>query len=229
MDGLNILTISGWTQPADALANIAPNATHLDYAKHPDIDTIAKNLPANHYDLVVGWSLGGMIARNLLSSSAINAKALVSISSPYQFVKDEHIKAAMPPDIFEQFYNNYENDTKRTTERFHGLVAKGDKNIRFVINSLNHHPDVMNTQQWLPWMNFLRDYSSKDQNYELPPTLIIHGAQDAIVHVEQSYPLAEKLGAEHIIMDNAGHAPHLHDEQVVKSHITQFISKVDNA
>lgn len=218
-----ILTFSGWTQPADALLSLYPQAEYVDYAHHRSLDAIAGELTGAPYDLVIGWSLGGIIARQLLQSGALRAKGLVSIAAPYQFVRDKHVAEAMPADTFEQFYANYRDDTARTVKRFHGLLIKGDARHKEIARYLQHHPQVEKVEAWLPWMDFLRDYSAHHHTYDaLPPTLILHGSEDAIVPAAQSALLAQKIPATHAILEGSGHAPHWHDASWMRAQIDRF-------
>lgn len=228
MDGLRILTISGWTQPADALLPIVPHADHLDYAGLDGFDAVSVASKSGAYDLVIGWSLGGVIARQLLKRQTIQARALVLVSSPFRFVVDQQVSEAMPADVFEQFYANYRDDTKRTVNRFHGLVAKGDRHAKRIMEELSHHPLVLQTTHWLPWMDVLRDYNGFDQDYHmLPPTLIVHGHEDAIVPYRQSEYLHRHLPqSEHVGWEGCGHAPHLHDAVRLQALIQHYAERV---
>ncbi len=220
-----ILTFSGWTQPADALSAIAPGADHVDYADAPDIDTLARQLAGAPYDVVIGWSLGGIIARELLASGALRARALVSLAAPYQFVRDARVAHAMPAATFHQFYHNYRDDTRRTVSRFHGLVAKGDREPKRVLQALTHHPRVAEVERWLPWMDFLQRHSAENRDYsQLPPSLIVHGSEDAIVPAAQSHLLREVLPqARHRLWEGASHALHLHNPARLQREIGAFV------
>lgn len=224
MQHLKILTLSGWTQPIDALDAIAPAAEKLDYLDHTPESVLEHS---GQYDVVIGWSLGGVLARMLLASEAISAGALVMIASPYQFVRGGAVQEAMLEDTFEQFYANFRDDTPRTIKRFNGLLLKGDAHAREIQGAFKHHPRIEESALWLRWLAFLRDYSAHEADYsKLPKTLIIHGAQDAIVPVAQAHLLAKKLGAELHILPNAGHAPHYHNAAQVRAVIEAFVAKV---
>jgi pimeloyl-ACP methyl ester carboxylesterase len=219
---MKILTLSGWTQPPDALLSIAPNAEAFDYIEHSP-ESLHQHRES--YDLVIGWSLGGVLARQMLISGAISADAFVSIAAPYQFVRDAHCHDAMPPDTFAQFYANFEMDSARTAKRFSGLLAKGDVRAKAIVAEMSHHPRLHETAHWLRWLGFLDDYSARHHDYSsLPKTLIIHGAQDAIIPVAQAPKLAEKLGAQLHMLPDAGHAPHLHDAPEVQRAIKAFVA-----
>lgn len=224
MDKLHILTLSGWTQPVDALRAMVPHAQVVDYVDVTEPSHIAEQLARSEYDMVIGWSLGAILARQLLHHGHVKANALVSIASPLQFVRDHRVHDAMPLDTFEQFYANYRDDTERTVKRFHGLLVKDDIHHKTILANLTHHPRVHDADAWLIWMDYLRDYSALDHHYSnLPPTLIIHGNRDAIVPVTQAYHLSEYI--EHAslhVIHGSGHAPHWHNPQLVKQLITSF-------
>ena len=224
MNGTNILTISGWTQPADALLPLAPDADVLDYAGVPSVEALADRLEQSDYDVVIGWSLGGIIARQLIQRGALKSKLLVSLAAPYQFVRNDTLQEAMPPDMFQQFYQNYAQDPERTSKRFHGLLAKGDAEFRRVIQELGHHPQVLETERWLPWMDYLETYSAAEHDYSrLPPTLIIHGEQDAIIPFTQAKLLKNKFPRSQLItLPESGHAPHHHAPAYIKHTIHEI-------
>jgi len=228
MEHYRILTISGWTQPADALHPLIPHADILDYADAQHFDAVADRLAHTDYDAIVGWSLGGVIARQLILRGVISPKAVVMISSPFQFVQDERVSAAMPVPTFDLFYSNYRDDTQRTIDRFHGLVAKNDLHDKRVLRELTHHPLVEETQRWLPWMDILRTYSGHDQDYSaLPPVLIIHGTEDVIVPFAQAEHLIEAIPSARLdAWQGCGHAPHIHDPVRMQESIQQFLHSV---
>lgn len=224
MDGSKILSISGWTQSPDALKTLFSSADSVDYIDQARSDQVAELLPQRDYDLVIGWSLGGLIARQLMKQGVLRARSLVLISSPFQFVRSERVEAAMPRNTFERFYANYRDDTERTIARFSGLLVKGDTRESQIRRQLTPHARIRDAAAWLRWMDVLETYSAADHDYAaLPDTLIIHGVQDAIIPVEQAYLLATHLpNAQLLIMENAGHAPHWHNTEYVRDAICAF-------
>lgn len=228
MNGADILTFSGWTQPSDALRPIAPDATYVDYARAANVNEVAGLLPQHEVDLVIGWSLGGIVARQLIRQGALKAKALVLIASPYQYVQSAAIKSAMPQDTFDLFYANYRDDTQRTVSRFHGLLVKGDSRMKELYGLLGHHPAVEDTAIWLPWMDFLHSYSAEHEDYSgLPPVLLIHGRQDVVVPYAQSELMQQKLSSSQLLtLEDSAHTPHLHAPEQVQAAIAQFRQQV---
>lgn len=221
-----MLTFSGWTQSPTSLQVVAPDALGVDYAAARNFDEVVDILPQREADVVIGWSLGAVIARQLMQRGALKAQRFISIAAPYQFVRDAALHEAMPQDTFEQFYANYRDDTQRTVGRFAALVAKGDAKAKQVLAAIEHHLQVSDASVWLPWLDRLRDYSARHHAYDaLPRALIIHGVQDAIIPVRQAELLAAYLpDATLHLLPGAGHAPHLHDAQEVRRIVKEFIA-----
>jgi pimeloyl-[acyl-carrier protein] methyl ester esterase len=222
---MNILTLSGWTQPSDALARIIPGAAYFDYSDYASPEAsfagLAKFADVPH---IVAWSMGGQLAIKAIQAGILNPKKLTLIAAPYQFVADDVVSEAMDPVTFAQFRDNYAHNPARSKTRFHGLIAKGDQHHARVMAALGHHPEVEHTPRWLPWLDGLATDSMHVQDVSrLPPTLLIHGENDVIVPVAQSKHLAKALPyAKLEIWPDCGHAPHLHDpiafHRLLKSH-----------
>ncbi len=218
----NILTLSGWTQPADALVHTLdlPMAAWVDYSDYPDREaSFAALARYRQADCVVGWSLGGQLALQAIAAGVLAPKRLVLIAAPYQFVSNAQFAGGMDPTTYRLFRASYASDPARTKQRFHALIAKGDREAKQVMGMLGHHWDVENTSRWLPWLDQLgRDSLIDVPLVQLPPTILIHGENDAIVPLAQSETLQEKLP--HAILhrwEEAGHAPHLRDTQRLRN------------
>ena len=218
----SILTLSGWAQPADAL-NHALNldSTAFDYSDYPNAALAIEALRAHaHTPHIIAWSLGGQLAVRAIAAGALHPSHVTLIASPYQFVSDDAFSGGMDPLTFTQFRASYARDAARTKERFKALVAKGDSKFREVAQQLQHHPMVEDTNRWLPWLDALGQYSQRT----VPPIAnnialqVIHGTEDAITPIAQAE--AWQTHHPHIRVHRvvgAGHAPHLHDAQSLRS------------
>ena len=221
-----ILTLSGWTQPADALAVLLPVPVHVfDYSDYAPGDSALQAL-AVYQDVphIIAWSMGAQLAIMAAARGILNPEKMTLIAPPYQFVQDEDIRKAMDVVTFARFRAQYAGDTQRLKARFHGLIAKNDTNQREVMAQLAHHTRIDDTARWLPWLDYLGQVSLKDEMLStLPDTQVIHGANDVIVPVEQSGLLRARAPqlVRHV-WDDAGHAPHLHDTgrflQAIRDH-----------
>ena len=213
------LTLSGWAQLAEALAQLASEADRYDYSQHANAEeAIAALAQFRGHSSVIGWSLGGQLALRAIAAGALAPKRLVLIAAPARFVGEQ----GMGPETFALFRESYVKDPKRTKERFRALIVKDDSRNREVMNALKDHPDVENTARWLPWLDALEqfDVATLDLS-DAPRTLIVHGMNDRIVPFAQGEMLADLLP--HAVlqgMAEAGHAPHLHDVERLRREIT---------
>jgi len=126
----SIMTLSGWGQPHDALAAIAPEATHVDYARHTSVLGALADIAAraNEHDMVVGWSLGGQLAVRAIAAGMFRPKQLVLIATPFQFVATPQRSLGMKRDLYDKFRGNYARHPERTLHKAWELIHKGDTN-----------------------------------------------------------------------------------------------------
>jgi pimeloyl-[acyl-carrier protein] methyl ester esterase len=223
---MNILTLSGWAQPADAVSKAldldAASFDFSDYATpEASFDALAAHRDVDH---IVGWSTGGYLALRAIAAGVLKPKQLTLIAAPYQFVSDERFKSGMDPLTFQLFRESYAKDPARTKQRFHALVAKGDEAPKTILSQLEHHADVDNTGRWLPWLDNLHAVSLRDINLSaVPQTLIIQGAADAVVPQAQGEALLSALPKAKLeLWDNTGHAPHLRDKLRLLQSLNHF-------
>jgi pimeloyl-ACP methyl ester carboxylesterase len=199
------------------------DAVLFDYSDYPNpgaaIEALGKINPTH----VVGWSMGGQLALRAITAGALVPKHLTLIAAPYRFVGAD----GMGDETFRLFRESYIADAARTKTRFHGLIAKGDAKQKQVMGMLGHHKQVLDTARWLPWLDALAlhvvDVSTLAS---LPPTLIIHGMNDAIVPHAQSEHLAAHLPhAQLNRWAEVGHAPHAHDAARMQAEIAAHRQK----
>lgn len=208
-----ILTLSGWTQPAHALSHLIEGAESFDYSDYatPDAAIAALRIHRGR-QTVVAWSTGGWLAMQAIAAGTLAPKSLLLIAPPFQFVNGNGFEEGMGPDTFARFRQNYIADPARTSARFHGLVAKGDRDMRAIMEKLEHHPGVTDTARWLPWLDALAGRALHDIRIGTPHITLIHGMNDAIVPVAQSAHIAARHPQMRLeTWKDACHAPHLHD------------------
>jgi len=222
---MRVVTLSGWGQPHDALAAIAPEAYHIDYAKHDNVQNALAEIAEHKSDIVIGWSLGGQLAVRAMAARAFTPSKLVLIATPFQFVTMPDKPLGMGRDTYRKFRNNYAKTPERTLNKAWELIYHGDKNADRVRAHLEKNDKKLALEKnWLFWLDALDGYSlhGEDLNY-LPPTLLLHGDKDAVVAMEQSDLFARAIPqAKTVIFAGAGHAPHWHDTELVRRHIRDF-------
>jgi pimeloyl-ACP methyl ester carboxylesterase len=206
------VTIAGWGQPHDALRMVAPDAMHIDYASTAGIEqafaVIAQQAREAH--TVIGWSQGGQLAVRAIAQGLIAPERLVLIAAPFQFVENDSLKLGMNRDAFKQFRDSFQTNSRRALRKFSALVSYGDARRDEVAALLGEpNPDC----DWLPWLDELSHFSAQSLDFSgFPPTMLLHGLRDVVVHPDQSRAYAERIpDAALELWPQAAHAPHLHD------------------
>lgn len=222
----NIVTLSGWGQAFDALANVVPNgATHIDYGNFTNITGFFESIGKQNPDIVVGWSLGAQLALRAISEGIITPSHLVLIAAPYQFVANKDVKCGMDMDSFRFFYSNFENDPVKSIKRFMTLIAQNDTNIHAILTELRSTTKTENAARWLYWLDELENFSCNSLDFsQIPKTIAIHGRDDTIVDISQT-GLFKSLIADYTleVFESCGHAPHLHNAERVKAIIETIL------
>lgn len=215
-----IATISGWAQPHDALASVAPDALHVDYTRHTNLETAleeeAKRLGSA--STIIGWSLGGYIAAEMVARKLIAPEKLILIATSYQFVANDKFKAAMGRDTYKQFQENFRSNPPRTFKKSYQLIALGDKRAEMIQPILQRNLQRLPDRDWGYWLDLLEHTSCAAMDFShFPETHIIHGQQDAVVSVDQAHHLAQVLPSAQLhVWENCGHAPHWHNAEAIR-------------
>jgi len=226
---MKIITLSGWGQPHDALSAIFPDATHFDYTGYQTIESALEAIAnvAQDYDAVIGWSLGGQLATRSIVKEFIKPRKLVLIAVPFQFVQTEESKIGMPRDKFTRFRDNYEKNPARTLAKAWELTIMNDMKHDIVRTQLERNSQQIELKKnWLHWLDMLDGFSFKNIDLSrLPSPLLIHGTNDAVVDFSQSHEFIRSIPqVKHIVVEGAGHAPHLHDASLIQNHIREYLN-----
>jgi pimeloyl-ACP methyl ester carboxylesterase len=223
---MNILTLSGWGQPADALKEVAPNAKHMAYGQYQSVDGFFTSLTGA--DVLIGWSLGGQLAVRAVAEKVCSPKLLVLLAAPYQFVASPEFFGAMPPELFREFCDNYYADPYGTMHRFCGIIAKGDTQEREITQALRADLIGHDAAQWKHWLEELGRFSCRTIDFShFPMTVLVQGDQDAVVRPLHAEAFEKSMSnAELFLLKGCGHAPHIHDSEMVKNIINQSIKEI---
>jgi pimeloyl-[acyl-carrier protein] methyl ester esterase len=183
--------------------------------------TVAPAIPDDA--IVLGWSLGGLLAMNL--AQRINLRALVLVSSSVRFIANTDWPHGMAPDVFAQFFTRLQQNMPATVQDFLRLQVRGDSHAAETFATLKasllQHPAVPQALQ--NGLALLRDAdeSASIAKVELP-VLMVTGEYDRITHPDACAQLAQQLpNARYALIKRAGHAPFI-------SHREEFVAEVNN-
>ncbi|MBT0730860.1 pimeloyl-ACP methyl ester esterase BioH [Rosenbergiella nectarea] len=202
------------------------------YGRSQPFDTLSLDEMASHIaphipsqSIVLGWSLGGLVAAQLAIDFEEQVKQLIFVASSPCFSE----RAQWPgitPQVLDNFKTQLATDFRRTIERFIALQSLGTANASLntktlkqaIINQPQASLAVLNQGLNILQHDDLREKLSKIA----VPTLRIYGALDSLVP-RKSIPLLDKLWptSQSIVIEHAAHAPFI-------SHPEEFCEAIIN-
>ena len=195
---------------------------------------IAAKIPTQ--SIVLGWSLGGMIATQLAHKYTDKIRGLITIATNANFVSSDTWPHAMSRETFTAFCDNYQQYPEKTAKRFQALHIQGDINKRHVNDFLKKNTILTNTDNHTLHARLLKlldQIKNEHIVFNLPqPHLALFGYGDALVPVEAADVFsqhAKKLSnvCKRVnILDDCGHAPHISQPHIVAEHIKIFIRDI---
>lgn len=170
--------------------------------------------------LLVGWSLGGLLAARIAQAWPEKVSGLILIAATPCFVSRADWPHGIAAEVFEQFAASLAQDYPGTIRRFLSLQAQGAGDMREVLAQLRRRlleqprpaPGVLEAG-----LAILQD---SDLRATLPtlrqPLTLIHGTGDKLAPIAAARWLADAMpGAALHEIPGAGHAPFLsHARQV---------------
>lgn len=194
----------------------------------PDLAALAEALPAG---VLVGWSLGGMLALQLQRRYPERFSAVVTIASNACFVTRPDWQAAMPSETFKQFYADMRSEPARTLKRFALLVTQGSAQRRELGKALKwDQADPEQRLHGLALLGVLDNRASLARS--AAPVLHCLGGNDALVPVQVADPLrqlTDSTGAPAVVVvhPDASHALPLEQPLWLAGQIADFLETLD--
>jgi pimeloyl-[acyl-carrier protein] methyl ester esterase len=173
--------------------------------------------------VVMGWSLGGMVAMRLAYRWPGKVRHLVLIGSTPCFVARSDWPYGVAPDVFEGFAQNLTQDYEGTLRRFLALQAQGTESMREVLRELRIRLLALPRASDATLQGGLNILQEADLRQGLPSisATIIHGTGDRLAPLGAAYWLTDQFAnAQLFEVRDAGHAPFL-------SHPAEVASCID--
>ena len=196
------------TVPTDISSVAAPNL--YSYEKPLTFANIARQLFAELKQsedeiILLGWSMGGSIALELLSQYPdLLVTKLVLVSSTAKFVNSADYACGVTPAVARQLRQRIVKDMDQGLAFFHDLLGSSSDITTFDLPEESIIRDKARLLETLDEL-YSADYRQKLADIKVP-TVIIHGAEDLICPLAGAQFLAEHLpNAELEVFNNSGH------------------------
>ncbi len=228
-----IVFLHGWAQSQQIWyrqRDMFPDALFLNLPGHGGaadapldawVDAIVAQLPEQPC-LLVGWSLGGMLAMQIAAAFPERIASLALISTTPRFKASHDWPYGSSEEQFEDFRMAVSSGSPKALRRFFALMLHGEEISRRDFNSIakaavdkDNSVSASGLEVGLTLLERLdlRRIDLRRVASEIKtPTLIMHGADDAVIPVEAGRWLADQWqSASHQqqLFGNCGHAPFL--------------------
>lgn len=175
--------------------------------------------------LLLGWSLGGMLATAFAGRYPGRVAGLVTLATNATFAQRDDWTAAMPTRLLRQFCRGFAADPDGTVQQFTALQARGDRWERAVARGLRSRLPAVLPDQWGAALGLLAELDNRDILAKLQmPSLHVFGMEDNLVPVAAAGALREWCPAVSIsVLQDTAHVPHLSCPDELASLISSFL------
>lgn len=179
--------------------------------------------------ILIGWSLGGLIALNILKrKNAILVKVILLATTPC-FTKKSDWTCAIEQSIFDDFAKELQQDYKKTLKRFLSLQTRGSDLSRDELREINKilhsrgEPKLKALEQGL---NILRETDLRKIIQNELAALVILGEKDTLVPMlvmNEFNKIFSNLKT--VVIKKAAHAPFISHPEICAKEIKNFINE----
>ena len=249
--GPDLVFLHGWGMNGDVWENVVPlladsyRVTVVDLPGHGRSvdDSVNK---AGSYNLrklaeqvlaitppgatLVGWSMGGLVATQLVLDNPGTINGLVLVSSSPKFVRGDSWPDGVEAEVLDGFAGDLREDYRNTVKRFIAIQAMGSDNPREEQRVLRDRVFRHGDPQIAALEGGLKILHSSDLRSRLneieTPMLLLTGEHDSLFRrqaAEQTQQLnsSSKL----VVIKGAGHAPFLSHENKFIKELIYFLAE----
>jgi pimeloyl-[acyl-carrier protein] methyl ester esterase len=186
------------------------------------IDQLADHIPQDA--ILLGWSLGGLIAQGLAHALPDMVAGLILIASTPKFVADAHWQHGLALEVLTNFASNLQTDYQGTVRRFFALQFLGVKVDSRAVNALREqimaHP--ASQQALTDGLNILATADFSRMPFKQPGLWIL-GRLDKLIPASLADALPE-MGYKHIaLLNSAAHVPFATHPELFMEHVRAFL------
>ncbi|MCZ4059950.1 pimeloyl-ACP methyl ester esterase BioH [Pantoea sp. LMR881] len=241
---VDLVLLHGWGLNAEVWQSIVPRlSTHFrlhlvdlpGYGRSQGFAALTLEEMARHLTpllpqraIVLGWSLGGLVATQLALTVPEKLRALITVASSPCFTAYDSWPG-IKPETLQGFQQQLSSHFQRTVERFLALQTLGTDSARadarqlkeIVLSQPMPSVDVLEGG-----LDILRQVDLRDALSDISlPFLRLYGSLDGLVPRRIAQQLDEQLpSSPSVVMEKAAHAPFISHPEPFSQQIMQFIN-----
>jgi len=239
-DGPPLVLLHGWGGDARVWAPVLPALCRSRQVITLELPGFGGSAPCGHWQqavaaiaaslpprcVLIGWSLGGMLAARVAAACPERVDSLVTLASNASFIARPDWPAAMAEPVFRAFRASFAANPVAALRQFQALEAKGDPREREVLRQLRGMAASPQPQPWLQALDWLAELDNRELLAALPvPALHLFTAGDALVPAAAAKALGALCpGARVEVLAGCGHAPHLSQPDGLAASILGFLA-----
>lgn len=216
-----------------ALPGYAADVGGNDAAAYQDLEyllqTLLQQMPSQA--IVMGYSLGGMLAMQLAQRFPQHIAAVITLASNQRFVASDDYPMAMAAENFAHFQQGLQTQPDKTLKRFMALQVRGAEASKTLLKEISAlatqapPDDVLKAS-----LELLAQLDNRQVCSDLAlPQLHLLAANDALVNVSVAPLLARNSRAEVHVLPSSSHLLHWQRSQDIAELIQGFLAKLDTA
>lgn len=191
-------------------------------------EMIAPYIPAK--SILVGWSLGGLVAQKLAAKKSHLLAGLVTIASTPRFVAGPRWPG-IAADVLTTFKRQLEKNFSKTLERFLAIQAMGSETAKQDIKAIREQITQYPSPSEFALKEGLHILSSEDLRSEIGaitlPTLRLYGRLDSLVPTSGIDGICElQPQADTVVLPQASHAPFISHPQQTADILFSFAANI---
>ncbi len=233
---LPVVLVHGWGLGAAVWDSVIPELTvyrdvytlSLPGYDAGNVERESRAFPTNYF--VIGFSLGGVVASNELSSLFNGCEGLITVSTNAKFIECDGWPCALARNEFEGFSSALDSSsesTEKTLRRFAALQCKGSPAMREEIAYLRQKQRLMSASVSVETLKqglecLLRSDLRETWRHLPVPALHQFGRYDSLVPLDAERQASQSLGVDTEVFKESAHQPFLSEPQRWVESVNRF-------